>query len=124
MIQTNFSDLQLFQKIALKVKLNTLRKDQKHKLFTALQEFDGVGVEKLRDLELFKNSQGDVYPLRNLLKGDLSVPNWLFHFKIHIAEYTSELDKYLVQEEEIYQQIIYPDWENIISEAQDVNNLY
>lgn len=124
LIQTNFSDLQLFQKIALKVKLNTLRKDQKHKLFTALQEFDGVGVEKLRDLELFKNSQGDVYPLRNLLKGDLSVPNWLFHFKIHIAEYTSELDKYLVQEEEIYQQIIYPDWENIISEAQDVNNLY
>lgn len=124
LIQTNFSDLQLFQKIALKVKLNTLRKEQKYKLFTALQEFDGVGVEKLRDLELFKNSRGDVYPLRNLLKGDLSVPNWLFHFKIHIAEYAVELDKYLVQEEEIYQQIIYPNWENIISEIQDINNLY
>lgn len=124
LIQTNFSDLQLFQKIAPRVKLNTLRKDQKHKLFTALQEFHNVGIGKLKDLELFKNSQGDVYPLRNLLKGDLSVPNWLFHFKIHIAEYASELDKYLIQEEEIYQQIIYPDWENIISEARDINNLY
>lgn len=124
LIQTKFSDLQLFQKIAPKVKLNTLRKDQKHKLFTALQEFVDVGAEKLRDLELFKNSQGEVCPLRNLLKGDLSVPNWLFHFKIHIAEYTPELDKYLVQEEEIYQQIIYPEWENIITETQDINNLY
>lgn len=124
LIQTKFSDLQLFQKIALKVKLNTLRKDQKHKLFTVLQGFEGVGAEKLRDLELFKNSQGEVRPLRNLMKGNLSVPNWLFHFKIHIAEYTPELDKYLVQEEEIYQHIIYPYWENIISEVQDINDLY
>lgn len=124
LIQTKFSDLQLFQKIASKVKLNTLWKDQKHKLFTALQKFEGIGAEKLRDLELFKNSQGKVCPLRNLLKGDLSVPNWLFHFKIYIAEYSPQLDKYLVQEEEIYQQIIYSDWENIISEVQDINNLY
>ncbi len=102
LVQKKISDLQIFQKIAAKIKLNTLRKDQKHKLFIALQEFDNVGTEKLRDLELFKNSQGEVCPLRNLLKGDLSVPNWLFHFKIHIAEYTPELDKYLVQEAEIY----------------------
>lgn len=66
LIQTKILDLQLFQKIATKVKFNTLRKDQKHKLFIALQKFDGVGVEKLRDLELFKNSQGEVYPLRNV----------------------------------------------------------
>lgn len=124
LLLTKLSDLHLFQKIATKVKLNNLRKEQKHKLFVALEKLDGVGVEKLRDLELFKNSQGDVYPLRNLLKGDLSVPNWLFNFKIHIAEYTSDLDKYLVQEEEIYQQIIYPDWENIILKVQDINNLY
>jgi len=116
--------LQLFQKIASKIKFNTLRKDQKHKLFIALQEFDNVGIEKLRDLELFKNSQGDVRPLRNLLKGDLSVPNWLFHFKIHIAEYTPELDKYLVQEEELYKEIIYPNWENILLETKDINSLY
>lgn len=89
-----------------------------------MQEFDNVGIEKLRDLELFKNSQGDVRPLRNLLKGDLSVPNWLFHFKIHIAEYTPELDKYLVQEEELYKEIIYPNWENILLETKDINSLY
>lgn len=124
LIQTKFSDLQLFQKIASKVKLNTLRKDQKHKLFTALQNFEGVGAEKLRDLELFKNSQGEMCPLRSLLKGNLSVPNWLFRFKICIAEYTPELDKYFVQEEEIYQQIIYPSWENITSDIQDIKNLY
>lgn len=124
LIQTNFSDLQLFQKISVKVKLNTLRKDQKHKLFVGLQEFEGVGSEKLRDLELFKNSQGNVYPLRNLLKGDLSVPNWLFHFKIHIAEYTPELDKYLLQEKEIYKEFIFSHWEEIAQNITDVKPFY
>ena len=124
LIQTIFSDLLLYQKIATKVKYNTLRKDQKHKLFVALQDFDGVDSEKLRDLELFKNSQGDIYPLRSLLKGDLSVPNWLFHFKIHIAEYIPELDNYLLQETEVYKNIILPNWGNITPIITDVKPFY
>ncbi|MDR2126786.1 MAG: hypothetical protein LBP63_08155 [Prevotellaceae bacterium] len=124
LIQTNISDLQLFQKIFQKVKSNTLRKDKKHKLFFALAAFDGVGDEKLKDLELFKGSKGNVCPLRHLLKGDLSVPNWLFSFKIHIAEYTPELDKYLVPEKDIYQSIILKNWDFIISQQLDIDNLY
>jgi hypothetical protein len=124
LLQTKLSDLHLFQKIATKVKLNNLRKDQKHKLFVALEKFDGVGVEKLRDLELFKNSQGNVYPLRNLLKGDLPVPNWLFCFKIHIAEYIPELDKFLLQESEIYKAVILPYWEEITKSITELKPFY
>lgn len=124
LIQPKISDKQLFQNIASKVKFNSLRKASKHKLFIALQEFDGVGVEKLRDIELFKNSRGDVYPLRNLLKGDLSVPNWLFDFKIHITEYTPELDKYLVQENEIYPKIILNNWDDLISGISNISDFY
>ena len=124
LVQTKISDLHLFQKIATKVKHNNLKKGQKHKLFVALENFDGVDVEKLRDLELFKNSQGNVYPLRNLLKGDLYVPNWLFSFKIHIAEYIPELDKYLLQESEIYKALILPYWEEITKSITEFKPFY
>lgn len=126
LIQTKLSDLQLYQKIAEKVKTNTLRKEPKHKLFIAFQKFDGVDIEKLRDLELFKNSQGNVLPLKSLLKGDLCVSNWLFHFKIHIAEYIPELDKYLNQENDLFDKIILPNIEIIkeeLTEAKEIKEL-
>jgi hypothetical protein len=116
--------LDLFQQVTQKVKNNTLRKEQKHKLFFGLAEFDNVGTEKLKDLELFKDVKGNIQPLRNLLKGDLQVSNWLFPYKIHIAEYIPELDKFLVKEKEIYQSIILPHWDTIISSVTNIPEFY
>jgi hypothetical protein len=124
LIQSNFVDLDLFQQVTQKVKNNTLRKEQKHKLFFGLAEFDNVGTEKLKDLELFKDVKGNIQPLRNLLKGDLQVSNWLFPYKIHIAEYIPELDKFLVKEKEIYQSIILPHWDTIISSVTNIPEFY
>lgn len=124
LVQSNFVDLDLFQQVTQKVKNNTLRKEQKHNLFFGLAEFDNVGTEKLKDLELFKDAKGNIQPLRNLLKGDLQVSNWLFPFKIHIAEYLPELDKYLVKEKEIYQSIILPNWDDIIPTVTNIPEFY
>lgn len=44
----------LFKAIAEKSKENNLRAEQKHNLFFTIAEFDRVGIEKLKDLELFK----------------------------------------------------------------------
>ncbi|MDR2651060.1 MAG: hypothetical protein LBC68_01920, partial [Prevotellaceae bacterium] len=124
LIENKLDDLVIFQQIADRVKDNQLRKDQKHKLLLALQEFNGVGIEKLKNLELFKDTKGNIRPLRNLLKGDIQVPNWLFPFKIHIAEYIPELDQYLIDEAAIYKELIYQNWDEIIANARDEKEFY
>ncbi|MDR2533346.1 MAG: hypothetical protein LBC81_00970 [Tannerellaceae bacterium] len=124
LIENRFNDLSVFQQIAYRVKENHFRKDQKQKLFIALQNFYGVGTEKLKDLELFKDVQGNIRPLRNLLKGDIQVPNWLFPFKIHIAEYIPELDEHLLKDTDIYKEIILPNWENVIENIANIHEFY
>ena len=124
LIVGHIDDLNVFLHISNKIKSNHLRQVQKQKLFIALEGFNGVGVEKLKDLELFKDSKGNIRPLRNLLKADMQVPNWLFSFKIHIAEYLPELDKYLVKEGDIYKEIILSNWDTIINEIVNINEFY
>lgn len=114
----------LFKAIAEKSKENNLRAEQKHNLFFTIAEFERVGAEKLKDLELFKDTQGNIRPLRTLLKGDLQVPNWLFGFKVHKAEYIPDLDKFLVKENEIYQAIIYKNWDFLIGQIQNIRDFY
>lgn len=114
----------LFKAIAEKCKTNTLWNEQKQKLFFALANFDRIGAEKLKDLEMFKNARGQIRPLRNLLKGTLQVPNWLVSFKIHNAEYITELDKYLVSDKDIYQSIIFKNWDTIIEQKPNAKIFY
>lgn len=124
MILPKINEEILFKAIAEKSKENNLRAGQKHNLFFTIVEFERVGAEKLKDLELFKDTQGNIRPLRTLLKGDLQVPNWLFGFKIHKAEYIPELDKFLVKENEIYQAIIYKNWDSLIEQIQNIKDFY
>jgi hypothetical protein len=124
MILPKINEEILFKAIAEKSKDNNLRAEQKHNLFFTIAEFERVGAEKLKDLELFKDTQGNIRPLRTLLKGDLQVPNWLFGFKVHKAEYIPELDKYLVKVNEIYQAIIYKNWDFLIEQIQNIKDFY
>jgi len=124
MILPKINEEILFKAIAEKSKDNNLRAEQKHNLFFTIAEFERVGAEKLKDLELFKDTQGNIRPLRTLLKGDLQVPNWLFGFKVHKAEYIPELDKFLVKENEIYQAIIYKNWDFLIGQIQNIKDFY
>ena len=124
MILPKINEETLFKAIAEKSKENNLCADHKHNLFFTIAEFERVGAEKLKDLELFKDTQGNIRPLRTLLKGDLQVPNWLFGFKVHKAEYIPELDKFLVKENEIYQAIIYKNWDFLIGQIQTIKDFY
>lgn len=114
----------LFKAIAEKCVTNTLRNEQKQKLFFTLVNFDRISVEKLKDLEIFKDIKGQIRPLRNMLKGTLQVPNWLSSFKINLSEYDTRLDKYLVSDKDIYKSIIFKNWDYIIEQNPDAKNLY
>jgi hypothetical protein len=124
LILPKISEENLFKAIAEKCKQNNLNASQKHNLFFTIADFDRVGPEKLKDLELFKDMQGNIRPLRTLLKGDLQVPNWLSSYKIHKTEYVPELDKYLIKENEIYHSIIYKNWDFLIGLNINIKEFY
>jgi hypothetical protein len=119
-----FNEETIFDTIAKKTKDNKLRAKQKHNLFFAIAEFKRVGLESLKDIELFKDIQENILPLRTLLKGTLQVPKWLSTFKISLTEYVAKLDEYLVKDKDIYQSIIYKNWDYIIGLKPNVKDFY
>ena len=119
-----FNEETLFDSIAKKTKENNLRPKQKHSLFFAIAEFKRVGPESLKDLELFKDMQEKIHPLRTLLKGTLQVPTWLSTFKISLTEYVAKLDEYLVKDKDIYQSIIYKNWDFLIGLKPNLKDFY
>ncbi|MEZ4782373.1 MAG: hypothetical protein R2816_12750 [Flavobacteriaceae bacterium] len=115
----------LYKAISEKCKVNDLHPDQKLNLFFTLKDFSGVGPETLKDLELFKDVFGNIRPLRSLLKdGDTRLPNWLNNFKINQNEYSKKLDTYLIKETDVYQSIIFKNWDLIIGQKLNIVEFY
>lgn len=115
----------IFKAIAENSKENTLSAEQKHNLFFTIANFDRVGPEKLKDLELFKDTLGKIRPLRSMLKEvDTRLPNWLDNFKISPKEYLNKLDEYLVKDKDIYQSIIYNNWDLLIGLKLNIKDFY
>lgn len=115
----------LYKAISEKCKVNDLNPAQKLNLFFTLKDFSGVGPETLKDLELFKDVFGNIRPLRSLLKdGDTRLPNWLNNFKINQNEYSKKLDTYLIKETDVYQSIIFKNWDLIIGQKLNIVEFY
>lgn len=115
----------LYKEISEKCKVNDLHPDQKLNLFFTLKDFSRVGSETLKDLELFKDVFGNIRPLRSLLKeGDTRLPNWLNNFKINQNEYSKKLDTYLIKETDVYQSIIFKNWDLIIGQKLNIVEFY
>ncbi|MFT6960634.1 MAG: hypothetical protein ACJAWV_000334 [Flammeovirgaceae bacterium] len=125
LISSKINEEELFKKIAEKCKQNHLNVIEKEKLFLSVSDFKGVGPDKLQSLELFKDTDGKIHPLSRMLPGTLQVPNWLSSFKIDLKEYFAKLDKYLVKESEIYDSIIYDNWDSITQrESTSIEGFY
>ncbi|HRG23929.1 MAG TPA: AAA domain-containing protein [Chitinophagaceae bacterium] len=71
-------------------------------------------ISKLREIRLFRNTLGQVAPLKSLLKS--STISWLNSWSIHSEDYDDVLNEYLIsQPVDIYQNIVYPYWSEIVA---------
>lgn len=123
------SDKSLYENIAKKCEYNELCPKEKQKLFlNFVQEetkFDNIGEGTLRNLALFCDNQNKVKPLCELVNSSLpTTPIWINPFKIKEEEHFDGLKKYLISEQELYQEIILQNWDYIISEVKDVEEFY
>lgn len=112
-ISDRISEQKLFKIIAEKTKTNTLNRIQKKNLFQALEKFKSA-ENLIGNLELFSDTLKRVKPLNKLIKADLDIPRWLGQYKITKSEYFDELENYLIKDEDIYTDILYEEWDNII----------
>ncbi len=123
------SDEDLFKEISERTSdNNNLSASQKLNLFKNLinpdTKFTGIADEKLKQLKLFCDSQGNIRSLKELLPSDLNTPNWLLPFKIQSEEYSAVLKKYMLQEKEIYKNLILLNWETLIEKVQETKTFY
>ncbi|MEA5604654.1 sacsin N-terminal ATP-binding-like domain-containing protein [Nostoc sp. UHCC 0252] len=79
--------------------------------------------EKLKKLIFFKDSFQTLKPLNELLSRNIvNLATWLQAYQIDDKEYFPQLDIYLLKESEIYEKLIYRDWEKIIGRVEVVFN--
>lgn len=116
-------DKEIFLILAEECKTNTLTEEEKKKLFLSLIDFDNVGKTSLKELYLFCDSNSHIRPLKELI-GNIKIPTWLNSYKIKQDEYFPELNAYLISEKELYQDIILPNWNDIVAKVTDIPEFY
>lgn len=105
----------LFSQSVEDEKLAKISKEEKLKIFNAFRTFNTDNVnERIRELKLFENNQGKPVAFKSLLSPQPG--NWLNLFSISIKEYDDQVKAYLLDDKKaIYEQTIYPYWEDILS---------
>lgn len=96
---------------------NELSPQQKKDLFLSMQNLRGVGPEKLKDWQLFKNIAGVIMPLNQLLDSKLATEEWLSEYLIDDTENCFQEirdEKFLINHQTIYPNIIVRFWNDII----------
>ena len=122
-------DLQIFGLISQKVKEHTLTASQKKELILHLtttdqaKKLEGVGDEKINKLCICRTESGDLKALSEMVGRLYMTPNWLSAYRIKSEDYFPELDKFLIQEKDVYAKVILPSWENM-QITQEVETVY
>lgn len=122
-------DLQIFGLISQKVKEHTLTASQKKELILHLtttdqaKKLEGVGDEKINKLCICRTESGDQKTLSEMIGRSYMTPNWLSAYRIKSEDYFPELDKFLIQEKDVYAKVILPFWENM-QITQEVETVY
>jgi hypothetical protein len=120
----------IYNAIAEKCKTNTLTPEEKKDLFhnftNEATKFDNVAEGTLKDLHLFCDIQGNIKPLSELVSSSLQSYAWLYSYKIKSDEYFKDLNSYLIQGDELFDEIILPNIEIIkdeLTEAKEIKEL-
>ena len=122
-------DQQIFDLISLKVKEHELSASQKKILILHLTTLDqakkleNVGDDSIKKLCICRTESGDLKALSEMIGRTYMTPHWLSAYRIKSEDYFPELDRFLIQEKEVYAKIILPSWESM-QITEDVASVY
>lgn len=113
---------QLFSNTVKDENLLTLSKSEKLKLFNAFRAINTDKVtDRIKELKLFNNNLGKPVVFKSLL---VTQPqSWLNTFSISPKEFDDQLKAFLLEDrKEVYQNIIYPFWSDILEYITKTSN--
>lgn len=113
---------QLFSNTVKDENLLSLSKSEKLKLFYAFRSINPDKViERIKELKLFNNNLGKPVAFKSLLVNQAD--SWLNTFSISIKEYDDQIKIFLLDNrKEVYQNIIYPFWSDILEYITKTSN--
>lgn len=97
--------------------------DERKHLFVEFTSFDGVGDSKLKELKLFKNALGTLSCLKEMARRSEQTQEWLLPYCLDEKEYFTELDKYILQEDNIFEEIVVNHYDELINST-NLTDLY
>lgn len=115
------SEKSIFETISSRVSTDVITPEEKVILLEALNDFDEVGFASITALSPFKNVEGTYIPLKSLAAYREDAPEWIKPYMIGKDDYSSTLDRYLVDREREFAEII---WNNLSSISTSIDDLY
>ncbi len=104
----------LFNKVLAKMQGKNFTIPQKHNLFDFLAQIKDLSPNDLREISIFKNQNGQIKPLKELLNPTLEVSDFLEKYKMQVEEYHENLFNHLLKREDIYVVLIQPYFEDFL----------
>ena len=116
----------LFGNIKTAIEANASKLDAPDKLtlVTRLSSFEGVADAAISQLKIFKNRNNQYCCLSNLMAYKDIAENWQLPYIICKEENFSEIQKYMVSSESMYNDIIGPNYSSIFDSDTSIDDMY
>ena len=114
------SGKKVFEAISAKDNLSTLSTEEKLTLVKHLAGFENVGEAAISSMSLFKNLNGEIRRMDEMMSFTEDAPAWLKPFVISQEENTVDIQKYLVSFDSAFEKLVLPKLSSIDVEIKTI----
>lgn len=101
-----------------------LTASEKLELVTSLSSFENIADSAIRQLQIFKNCQGGYSSLSKLTAYITNAADWQLPYIIAKEENFAEIQKFLVLNESLYQDIVDVEYDSIFDTPKSIDTIY
>ena len=114
----------VFEAIAAKENLSALSTKEKHLLVKHLARFENVGEAAISSMSMFKNLNGEIRRMDEMMPFTEDAPVWLEPFIISKEENVADIQKYLVSFDSAFEKLVLPKLPSINAEIKTIYNYF
>ncbi len=120
------SDKTLFERIknAIEANYQELNASDKLELVTTLLALEDIGESKIKQLMIFKDRNGNVSSLGNLMAYKSQAETWQYPYVICKEENFAELHSYMISDEDMFQSVVEAKYNDIFDSLESIDEMY
>lgn len=120
------SDKTLFERIknAIEANYQELNASDKLDIVTTLLALEDIGESKIKQLMIFKDRNGNVSSLGNLMAYKSQAETWQYPYVICKEENFAELHSYMISDEDMFQSVVEAKYNDIFDSLESIDEMY